>query len=101
MAPDHMDVQINPHPRVERWSTGKFRVQELLVHSWLASDGPHTAPMEASWRRTLSVECSYCHRTLEVILHAPSNVAKFVEDEACRLAILEHLRTEHPTSKKQ
>ena len=88
-TPDSKDSQINPHPIVELWSEGKFYVRDVVMQPW--------AP---DWSHTLTAECSYCHRSLEVHLRAPLNVAKFAKDEACRLAVLEHLRTEHPTPRK-
>jgi hypothetical protein len=36
------------------------------------------------------------------VVHAngPSKMARFARDEACRLALLEHLRTDHPSKQK-
>jgi len=90
-TPDSKDRQINPEATVERMSEGKFYVRDVVMQPWAGPD----------WYHPLSTECSYCHRTLEVHLRAPLNVAKFAKDEACRIAVLEHLRTEHPTAKKR
>jgi hypothetical protein len=87
-APDDKDRQINPHPMVRRMSLHKFVVEDLLRRT----DAPN-------WNHPLNVNCEYCHRELTVRLYAPLNVQQFVKDEACRLAVLEHLRTEHVKSK--
>lgn len=89
-TPNNKDRQISPHPTVDRTAQGKFFVCDL-VRRWAGPD----------WNHTLYAECSYCHQTIEILLRAPLNVAKFAQDEACRIAILEHLRTEHPTPQKK
>jgi hypothetical protein len=45
----------------------------------------------------LSAECEYCHREINITLQAPAPVKpqKHILDEARRLALIEHLRTEH------
>jgi hypothetical protein len=58
-------------------------------------------PSVAHTSHTLSAECDYCHQTIEIHLFAPLKAAKFVKDEACRICMLEHLRTEHPVAKKK
>jgi hypothetical protein len=90
-TPDSKDRQINLHPTIERWSEGEFYVRDVVMQPWAGPD----------WSHKLTTECSHCHRILEVHLRAPQNVAKFAKDEACRLAVLEHLRTEHPIPKKK
>jgi hypothetical protein len=90
-TPTPQDRQINPNPTVDRLSEGKFYVCDVVLQPWA---GPN-------WNHTLSAECSYCHKTIEIHLRAPLNIAKFAKDEACRIAILAHLRTEHPTTKKK
>jgi hypothetical protein len=82
------DWQFSSHPIVERISLREFSVRDLLQHSV----GP-------DWNHPLYLDCEYCHKEITVRLYAPLNVAKFVKDEACRLAMLQHLRTEHVKSK--
>jgi hypothetical protein len=89
-TPDNKDRQINPKATAERISEGEFDVRDVVM--------PWAGP---NWSHTLWTECSHCHRRLKVFLRAPLNVAKFAQDEACRLAVLEHLRTEHPTPNKK
>jgi hypothetical protein len=90
-APDDKDLQINTHPEVSGMSDGSFLVQRLLASK--LGKGP-------DWNHTLFTECEYCHREIKVILRAPLNTPKFIQDEACRVAILKHLRTEHKTKPK-
>ena len=90
-TPDNKDRQINPYATAGLLSEGPFYVSNLLKQ-------PYGGP---DWRHTVTAECSYCHRSLQVSFHAPWNISQFVKNEACRLAVLEHLRTEHPTPKKQ
>jgi|ERR1039458_2395678 hypothetical protein len=89
-TPTDKDRQINPHPTVSRMSEGKFYVSDLVIRPWA---GPN-------WNHPLFTECEHCHRQLEINLRAPLNVPQFVKDEACRIVIIEHLRTEHH-SKRQ
>jgi hypothetical protein len=88
--PTPQDSQFNPNPTVSRISQGKFYVSDLVMQQSVK----HTS-------HTLAAECSHCHQTIEVHLFASSHSAKYVKDEACRIAILEHLRTEHPKPKKK
>jgi hypothetical protein len=88
--PTPQDRKINPHPRVERISQGKFYVRGLVIH-----------PSGSFSSYTFSAECSHCHQAIEVQLDAPVKAPKYVKDEACRIAIVEHLRTEHPRPKKK
>jgi len=53
-----------------------------------------------SWQHHLSTDCPYCHRTLAVLANAPSVMPEFAKDEARRLALLEHLRTDHVSKQK-
>lgn len=85
-TPTGKDRQINPNPSVGRISLHEFYVRDLL--RW---------PDSPNWHHTLYVECEHCHCELTVRLYAPFNVAQFVEDEARRVAVIEHLRTEHPS----
>jgi hypothetical protein len=79
------DRQINPSARTTRMEDGSFIVVDLLQTG-------------GSWTCHLSTECSYCHCTIEVRAVGRSNMAKYARDEACRLALLEHLRTDHASS---
>jgi len=89
-TPDDKDRQINPNPTVSRISEGEFTVRSLLLNPW---SGPN-------WYHTLYAECEYRHRELKITLSAPNNVREFVKDEARRVAIIEHLRTEHQPKPK-
>ncbi len=91
-TPDHLpttpsaqDRQINPKATVARLDNGVFKVIDVL-----SSGG--------EWQHPLRMECKYCHRTIELNANGPSDMPQFAKDEACRLALLEHLRTEnaHP-----
>lgn len=84
-TPSDKDKQINPQPFVERWSEGEFCVMDLLNRLGGGPDRTHD----------FTAECSHCHRTLQVHLRAPNNVPEFVKEEARRVAIIAHLRTEH------
>ena len=88
--PTPQDRRFSPNPKVDRISQGKFYVSDLVAQPSVA----HTS-------HTLSVECEYCHQKIEIHLFAPTNTPKYVNDEACRIAVLEHLRTEHPVLKKK
>ena len=80
-TPSSQDRQINREVEVYRSGEGVFYVQSVL-----ASGG--------SWSYSLTVECEHCHRTIKVNGNGPSDMPQFAKDEACRLALLEHLRTE-------
>jgi hypothetical protein len=84
------DRKISPHPKVDRISQGKFYVSDLVIQPSVE----HTS-------HTFSAECEYCHQTIAIHLFAPTNPAKYVKDEACRIAIIEHLRTEHSKPKNK
>jgi hypothetical protein len=88
--PDFKDRQINPNAIVQRVSDGEFYVRELLVRPWSGPD----------WNHTLQAECEYCHLQIQIILRAPCNVPEFIKVEARRLALIEHLRTEHAPKQK-
>jgi hypothetical protein len=88
--PSPQDRQFNPNPTVDRLSEGKFYVADLVMQPQVA----HTS-------HTLTAECDYCHKNIEIHLFAPVNLAKYVEEDARRVAILAHLRTEHPKPKKK
>ena len=79
------DRQINPSARTTRMEDGSFRVEDVLR-------------LGGSWTCQLSTECPYCHRTITVRANGPANMAQYARDEACRLALLEHLRTDHVSS---
>jgi len=78
-TPSSQDRQINPHATVTRVENGVFHVSRVL-----ASGG--------TWNYPLEVECKYCHRIIKVNATGPSDMQQFAKDEACRLALLEHLR---------
>jgi hypothetical protein len=91
--PSSEDRQINPKAAVERICEGEFFIRDLLVRPWAGPD----------WSHPLYIECEYCRREIKVLLKAPVNVPQFVKNEAKRLTLLEHLRTEHrpkPKAKK-
>ena len=88
--PSPQDRRFNPNPKIDRISEGKFHVSGLVL---LRVSAAHTS-------HTFSAECEYCHQTIEIHLFAPTNTPKYVKDEACRIAIIEHLRTEHQKPKK-
>ena len=84
-TPDDKDRQINTNPIIYRRSDGEFHIKDLLIRPWAGPDCYHA----------LSVECEYCHLEVKVILSAPVNVPEFVKDEARRLVVIEHLRSDH------
>jgi hypothetical protein len=88
--PTPQDQKINPNPKIRRISEGQFHVSDLAT----SGAGAHTS-------HKLSVQCDYCHKFFWVFLWAPRNTPNYVNAEACRLAKIEHLRTEHPTPKKK
>ena len=88
--PSHQDRQFNSNPKVSRISQGEFYVEDVV-----------DKPTEYHSIHYLSADCEYCHKTIQIRLHAPKNAAKYVMEEACRLGMLGHLRTEHPTTKKK
>jgi hypothetical protein len=82
--PAPQDRKINPQATTTRREDGSFFVQNIL------RVGGHTTIQ-------LSTDCPYCKHTLVVIANAPGDMPKFAKDEACRLALLHHLRTDHLT----
>jgi hypothetical protein len=80
---------MSQNPDVWRSGEAEFFVKHL------AED---TRP---DWHHNIIVECEYCHREIKVVLVAPLNTPKYVEEEAKRLALLEHLRTEHQSKPKR
>lgn len=84
----YQDWQFSSEPIVTRMSLHKFSVSQLLRHP----DGP-------AWNHPLYANCEYCHKEIAVHLYASLNVAKYVKDEARRLAMLQHLRLEHVKEK--
>jgi len=78
-TPSPQDRQINHEATVTRFGDGVFHVYRVL-----SSGG--------SWNHPLEVECKFCHRTIKVNADGPLNMPQFAKDEACRLALLEHLR---------
>ena len=85
-TPTIQDRHINPSATTFRAETGVFYVSNVL-----RSGG--------AWTYSLSAECSYCHRTIEIRANGPSGMAQYARDEACRLALIDHLRTEHGSRK--
>ena len=88
--PAPQDRRFSSNPKVDWISQGKFYVSGLVAQPSVA----HTS-------HTFTAECEYCHQTIEIHLFAPTNTPKYVTDEASRIALLAHLRTEHPTTKKK
>ena len=88
--PDSKDRQINPEPKVSRTAKGEFLVSDVLR--------PH--PAHGSGWVTFSAECEHCKKEISVTFNVQKKGARFVRDEAKRLALLEHLRTEHTKSSK-
>jgi hypothetical protein len=80
--PTAQDRRINPKVATTRKDDGSFYVQDVL------RDGGHTT-------LHLSAFCRHCNRTLAVIANAPGDMPKYAKDEACRLALLHHWRTDH------
>jgi hypothetical protein len=87
-TPSSQDRQINRKAEVYRSRDGVF-----YVHSVLSSGGLRSYSLKA--------ECEYCHHTIEVTGNGPSVLPQFAKDEACRLALLEHLRKDVVHSLKQ
>jgi hypothetical protein len=85
--PNSQDHQINDSPDV--WKTGDH---EFMVR-WVTRE-------HGDWFQTVDAYCEHCHRDIRVAIKGPCNKPKFLVEEAKRLALLEHLRTEHPTFKK-
>jgi hypothetical protein len=81
-------MQINPSPDVSRRSLNVFDVKGVLK-----------GYCGLLWDHPVFTSCDYCHKELTVHVHAPLNVPKFAKDEACRVAKIHHLRTEHITRK--
>jgi hypothetical protein len=80
-TPSPQDRQINSKATVTQSGNGVF-----YVHNVLSSGG--------SWHHALWADCQYCHRTIEVNANGPSDMPQFAKDEACRLALREHLRVD-------
>jgi hypothetical protein len=78
-TPSIQDRQINRHATVTKFGNGVFHVSRVLDSGGL-------------WNHSFEVECKYCHRTIKVNATGPSDMPQFAKDEACRLALLEHLR---------
>lgn len=86
--PTFADWQINPAVEVRREEDGSFFVMGVL-----RSGG--------SWKHYLTARCDYCHKVLSITATgSPSPMPVFARDEARRLAILEHLRTDHRVKPK-
>jgi hypothetical protein len=88
--PSPQDRRFNPNPTVDRLSDGKFYIPDLVAQ-----------PRVAHSSHTLTAECKYCHKTIEIQLFAPLSLPNYVEAEARRLGLLAHWRTEHPKPKKK
>lgn len=82
-SPTPQDEKINSSAIAARIGEGLFQ-----VHDVLRSGG--------TWTYELQTECSYCRRILSVRANGPTNMPQYARGEACRVALLEHLRTEHP-----
>lgn len=85
--PTAADRQINPNVRVKRDEDGGF-----IVFGVLRAGG--------AWSHFLSAECPHCHTPLKIVATGPSEMPAYAEQEACRLAVMEHLRTDHDQRKK-
>ena len=85
--PTPEDRQINPGAEVRREADGSFVVVGVLRQA-------------GHWLHSLTTECPYCHKSLEVAASGPSPFPHYAKEEACRLALLEHLRTDHVTKKR-
>ena len=86
-TPTPQDRQINTEATTTRMEDGSFYVRNVL-----SSGG--------SWTHHLSTDCPYCHHTLPVLANAPSAMPEFAKEEACRLALLCHLRTDHASKQR-
>jgi hypothetical protein len=75
------DWQINPQVVVTRMGDGLFSVQNVLSSGGVCNN-------------LLQAKCKYCKQAIKVNANGPSDMPQFAKDEACRLALLEHLRTE-------
>jgi hypothetical protein len=86
-----MDYRFSANPKVSHTGVNSFSVSDLVE---FVSDRP---PI---WNHRLTFYCEYCHREITVMLVAPRNIHKPVEEEACRIANIHHLRTEHGNKPK-
>ena len=79
--PTAQEKQLSSESTATRMSDGSFH-----VHSVLNAYGGHS--------HHLSADCPICHRTLTVIAFGPKDMPKFAKEEAQRLALLAHYRTD-------
>lgn len=82
--PTGADRKINPDAQVSRDEDGSFAVFGVL-----RAGGGYT---HFFW-----TECPHCRNKLKIAATGPSEMPAYAREEACRLAVLEHLRTDHPT----
>jgi hypothetical protein len=79
--PTGADRRINPDVQVRRDEDGSF-----IVLGVLRGEGGYT--------HFLSTECPHCPKKLQIAATGPSEMPAYAREEACRLAVLEHLRTD-------
>jgi hypothetical protein len=82
-----VDQQISPGVETRKEEDGSF-----VVIGVLRSGG--------SLMHRLTAECPHCHRSLSITATGPNTMPIFAQDEARRLAILEHLRADHQAKPK-
>jgi len=87
--PSSQERQINPEPIINRIGERQFAVFEISQMHWGG----------ANINYALQAYCEYCHKDISVILSAPKDCQEFFKKEARRVALRQHLRTEHPTKK--
>lgn len=81
-TPTALDRQIDTEAKVIRMYEDCYSVSAVLLNG-------------ASKTHMLSMPCPYCHRPLTVFARGHSDMPEFAKTEARRLALLEHLRTDH------
>ena len=82
-SPTSQDKQINPEAHATRVNDGSFHVHGVLKYK----SGPYCS-------HELTTDCSICRRTLKIVAFGPTTMPEYAQKEACRLAWLEHLRTD-------
>jgi len=90
---DNKDYKFSCEPKIWLSGENEFSIKDLLYYS----DGAFiNAPR--------FFQCEYCHKKITVNILGLHNVPRYVEEEAFRLAKIQHLRTEHthkPQTKKE
>jgi hypothetical protein len=81
-SPTLQEKQINSEASVIRKENGSFHVRGVLKFK------------SGGWDHELSIDCPYCRRTLVVVAFGPHEMPKYAKEEACRLALREHFRTD-------